>query len=46
MRPWLIVKAPRADAVLASETFESDRRWDRIEAEGKQVGNPRKVLTP
>lgn len=46
MRPWLIVKAARADAVLAGETFERDRRWDRIEAEGKQVGRPRKVLTP
>lgn len=30
VRPWLIVKAERADAVLAGETFARLERWDRI----------------
>jgi len=30
MRPWLIVKAERTDAVLAGKTFPRLERWDRI----------------
>lgn len=30
VRPWLIVKADRADAVLSGESFERQSRWDDI----------------
>ena len=30
VRPWLIVKAERADAVLAGETFPRQSRWDSV----------------
>jgi hypothetical protein len=30
MRPWLIAKAERADAVLAGNTFPRQLRWDNI----------------
>lgn len=30
MRPWLLVKAERADAVFEGRTFERQSRWDDI----------------
>lgn len=30
IRPWLISRAERADAVLAGKTFPRQARWDRV----------------
>jgi hypothetical protein len=38
-RPWLIVKAERADAVLAGKTFPRLPRWERYYAEADNIAS-------
>jgi hypothetical protein len=37
IRPWLIVKAERADAVLGGRSFDRQSRWDDIYPEGQVI---------